>query len=269
MFSLRAISKFGITTAGLMMMIGLLAGCSGPGAGENGGLPDRPAAGAQPTETTLGGSSNRAAGSPASSDVITSGGKVITAPSTEPSTPFYSPGTAGTASFGDSTGRRQQPKATEAISGWLGHNDETYGFFIKYPNTYVILPEPSALPVTTPQIVYRVRFQDKQKASGQFADREPAQFSIHVFELDEPVELLDWLKTQGLLPTQQTPAEGRSAGAEPVQLAGAGEGWRVLLPRMLAPREFYYFASEKNVYRLTPLGLHSQDMLASFQLSPG
>ena len=195
---------------------------------------------------------------------------MIIAPPTEPSKPFYSPGTAGSALFGDSTVQRQQPKATEAPSEWLGYTDETYGFLIKYPNTYVILPEPGTLPAATPQVIYRVRFQDKQKASGPFAGREPAQFSIHVFELDEPVELLDWLKSQGLLPAQRPPAGGGSAGVEPVepvQLEGAGEGWRVLLPILLAPREFYYFATDKYVYRLTPLGLHSQEMLASFQLS--
>jgi len=106
-----------------------------------------------------------------------------------------------------------------------------------------------------------VRFQDKARASGQFADREPAQFAIEVFELDPPVPLRDWLDSTGLVPARAT--------VEQVHLDGAGDGWRVRRPVLMAPNEFYYFATKEYVYRLTPLGPHSQDMLASFQLSPG
>ena len=265
MFSLRAISKIGITTAGLSLVIALMAGCSEKADVE-------PAAGDKPAETTLGSSASGAAVTPAPSDVITSEGKVITVPPSESSEPFYSPGTAGSPLIDDSSGQAQEPKTTEAPSEWHPHTDETYGFSIKYPDTYVILPETSALPAATPQVIHRVRFQDKQKASGSFADREPAQFSIHVFELDQPVELYDWLESQGLLPDQQSRAGRGSAGVEPVepvQLEGVGAGWRVLLPILLAPREFDYFATERYVYRLTPLGLHSQDMLSTFRLSSG
>lgn len=44
------------------------------------------------------------------------------------------------------------------------------------------------------------------------------------------------------------------------------EKWLVRFPLMMAPNEFYFFASEKYVYRLTPLGPHGQEMLGSFEL---
>ena len=71
----------------------------------------------------------------------------------------------------------------------------------------------------------------------------------------------DWLQSSGLVPARAT--------VEPVHLDGAGEGWKVRLPVLIAPNEFYFFGTKEYVYRLIPLGPHSQDMLASFQLSPG
>ena len=53
---------------------------------------------------------------------------------------------------------------------------------------------------------------------------------------------------------------------EEVTLDGAGDALRVRRAILLAPNEFYYFSTERYVYRLTPLGLYSGDMLGSFQL---
>jgi len=161
----------------------------------------------------------------------------------------------------ESGGPTEQPSVSEGPSEWLTYTDPAYGFSIKHPDTYVILPEPSPLPASTPPVMHRVRFQDEGRASGQYADRDPAQFAIGVFELDSPLPLRDWLQSVGLVPARAT--------VEQVHLDGAGEGWRVRRPVLMAPNESYFFATEKYVYKLTPLGPHSQDMLTSFQLPPG
>ena len=153
-----------------------------------------------------------------------------------------------------------QVSAHEALNEWLIYTDTAFGFSIRYPATYGILPEPQPLPATTPPRMHRVRFQDKQRALGQFADREPAQFTIEVFESDSSVPLRDWLQSVGLAP--------KLAVFDQVYLDGSGQGLRVRLRVLIAPNEFYFFASEKYAYRLIPLSPHSQDMITSFKLSP-
>lgn len=148
--------------------------------------------------------------------------------------------------------------ANEGSEKWLVHTDTAYAFSVRYPDTYVILPEPTPLPATRPPVVHRVRFQDQQRASGQFVDREPERFVIDLFKLDPPAGLREWLHSAGLISLRTT--------AEHVDIDGIGHGWRVRLPLMMAPNEFYFFASEKYVYRLTPLGPHGQEMLGSFEL---
>ena len=151
-----------------------------------------------------------------------------------------------------------QSSANEGPQKWLIYTDTAYGFSVKYPDTYVILPEPTPLPATTPPVVHRVRFQDQQRASGQFVDREPAQFAIEVFELAPPAPLREWLHSARLIPARAT--------VEHVHLVAAGHGLRVRLAVMIAPNEFYFFATKKYVYRLTPLGPYSKYMIDSFQI---
>lgn len=156
--------------------------------------------------------------------------------------------------------------AIEVPGEWLTYTDDTYGFSINYPDTLVVLPEPNALPKSRPIKAHRVRFQDRQKAEGQFADKEPAHFSVEVFELDEPVALQDWLEDNGLLPKFGGPATGPASLVEPVELENTRKGLHIRLPILLAPNEYYYFATDVHVYRLIPLGVHSEDMLDSFTL---
>jgi hypothetical protein len=57
------------------------------------------------------------------------------------------------------------------------------------------------------------------------------------------------------------------AGRE-VYTQGNLTGFRVYFNRLSAPNEFYYFSNDGYVYRLTPLGKYSEDMLHSFKISP-
>ena len=143
-------------------------------------------------------------------------------------------------------------------SSWQTHIDATYGFAIGYPNDCVILKEGKLPTPTQLPAVQRVRFQQKEIAAGQFADLEPPRFTIHVFKRSSGRSLRDWLDSSGLLPL------GSEISA--VRLKGAGKGFRVGLRQQLAPNEFVYFATEKYVYGLIPLGPESGKMLASFRL---
>jgi len=143
-------------------------------------------------------------------------------------------------------------------AGWLMHTDATYGFAVGYPKDYVILKEETLPTSTQPPAVHRVRFQQKEIASGQFADLEPPRFTIHVFTRSSGRSLRDWLDSFGLLP----PGSEITA----VRLEGASEGLRVALRQQLAPNEFVYFATDKYVYGLIPNGPERANMLASFRL---
>ena len=142
-------------------------------------------------------------------------------------------------------------------SSWQTHIDATYGFAIGYSNDCVILKEGKLTPTQLP-VVQRARFQQKEIAAGQFADLEPPRFTINVFKRSSGRSLRDWLDSFGLLPL------GSEISA--VQLKGAGKGLKVALRQQLAPNEFVYFATEKYVYGLIPLGPESGKMLASFRL---
>jgi hypothetical protein len=139
-------------------------------------------------------------------------------------------------------------------AGWQTYTDATYRFAVAYPDEYGIIPE------KTPPMggaVERVRFQDKQLLSTDFADLEPARFTVEVFATKQS-SLTDWLRSINRLPAGATTTA--------VSLAGARKGIRVQTRQQLAPNDFYYFATNKYVYALTPLGMYSSAMLTSFRL---
>jgi len=124
-----------------------------------------------------------------------------------------------------------------------------------YPDDFGILPEPSSLPSGA---IKRVRFQDKQILSGQFAELEPSRFTIEVFKPGPASSLTEWLRSRNRLPPD--------AVITTVSLNGAREGVRVQRRQQLAPNEFYYFATTDYVYALIPLAEYGTKMIASFRL---
>lgn len=146
---------------------------------------------------------------------------------------------------------------SERGAEWRTYTDKAYGFSIKYPDTLIVLREPKSQPVTTPRFVHRVRFQDKQLASAQTADLEPPQFSIEVLEHNGSAPLREWLRSNAQIGADDT--------VELVHLDGAEDGLRLRYAVQLAPNDFYYFARGKYIFRLTPLGLHGEEMLNSFR----
>ncbi len=136
---------------------------------------------------------------------------------------------------------------------WLVYQDETYKFSISYPDVYVILPEVELLREIDPDLAHRVRFQDADLAKGDTADLEPPQFTIEIFKSNSS-------SLESFLDTKMP-----GARREPYKI-GDLQGYRVSTNLLMAPNEFYFFSGNGYVFKLTPMGAYSQEMLESFKL---
>jgi hypothetical protein len=152
------------------------------------------------------------------------------------------------------------PAAWAQEKGWRVYRNDVYGFSVGYPRAYVILRERKGSWEGSPQPLARVRFQERRRASGQFADLEPPQFSVEVFDNPRGESLREWLGSAGWV--------GERDGVEPAELEGAREGLRVRWAAQMAPNEFYFYRVGRHVFRLVPLGEHAPAMLDSFRLRP-
>jgi hypothetical protein len=141
----------------------------------------------------------------------------------------------------------------ESVISWRIYQDQEYPFSIAYPAIYAILPAEIRSETGAPELLHQVRFLDRQLASGDTADLEIPNFRIEIYDL-------------GNLSLETFLDENFDRGnREPFNQGGA-IGIRVFFDQMIAPNEFYYFADQSFVYKLTPNGEYSQEMLASFQI---
>lgn len=142
---------------------------------------------------------------------------------------------------------------------WLSYIDEAAKFSIQYPDSYVILPEiePQSGEINLKPIK-QVRFQDRQLASADTAALEQAQFTVEVFTFPGQTALEAFIKSSLPFPNM---------AVEPYTY-GKLTGLRASTNRMLAPNEFYFFTGNGMVYKLTPLGQYSTEMLQSFTMLP-
>jgi hypothetical protein len=140
------------------------------------------------------------------------------------------------------------------------YKNDAYGFSVRYPRAYVILRERGAESGGPPRALARVRFQERRVAAGQFAGLEPPRFSVEVFDNAGGGSLREWLAAAGWL------SEGDDV--EPAELGGAREGLRVRKMAQMAPNEFYFYRTDRRVFRVIPLGEHGPAMLDSFRLTP-
>lgn len=149
------------------------------------------------------------------------------------------------------------PEASGAVQqpvNWLTYQDKSYGFSISYPDTYVILEEIEFLKDADPGLVHRVRFQDKKLATGETAKFELPKFSVEVYEKPDIETLQAFIA-----------AKGPGWTVESFQV-GDLQGYRVRTNLMMAPNEFYFFEGGSYIYKLTPMGEYSQEMLQSFRI---
>lgn len=143
----------------------------------------------------------------------------------------------------------------ERATSWLSYIDQTYPFSINFPDTFTLLPAGTQTQPSRPTLLYQVRFLDRQLVQGSTADLEIPNFTIEIFDLENHSleTFLDGYFEQGVRQSFNL---------------GSLKGIRVYFNQLIAPNEFYYFADQGLVFKLTPLGEYSQEMLESFQIQP-
>lgn len=144
-------------------------------------------------------------------------------------------------------------EAQDQPQTWLTYLDEEFNFSINYPDSYTILPEPEPFESIDPGLLQRVRFLDAQLAAGNTAEYEPPNFTIEVFAQDD-------------MTLEEFVSRDEKRGDREAYVLGNMVGIRVILMQLIAPNQFYYFAQDGYIYKLTPLGPYAVDMLSSFQV---
>lgn len=146
--------------------------------------------------------------------------------------------------------------ATVDTTAWKTWRDPAFGFSLRYPGSLLILPE-NPLPERRPPLLHRVAFLDRQLAASETADLQPPQLAVEVFAATSG-PLRAWLEANGRLPA--------GGGVTDLKLAGAREAVRVRDPHLSAPNEFFYYATERGVIALIPLGAEGSAMVETFRL---
>jgi hypothetical protein len=150
------------------------------------------------------------------------------------------------------SGLTLEQDASQPVS-WLTYRDQACSFSIDYPDTYTILPEPEPFNNADPDLAHRVRFLDAQLAAGDTAEFEPPNFTVEIYTLgDQTLEAFI--------------NNDENRGEREAYTFGDLSGFRIHFKQLIAPNEFFYFSEHGYVYKLTPLGLYSQEMLHSFQI---
>jgi hypothetical protein len=191
--------------------------------------------------------------------VVGSGGEVYTAPGASGGQGVVPGGGEGVIPGGPEPGEPEEVP----VSQWKVYRNETYGYEIRHPSNYVILPEYILLKATEgqkPQPLHQVWFQDKKLAESETAAMEPPKFAITVFDNKAKRPIMQWLKEQGLLEGFQE--------VKAYTLAGV-EGVRVRSMLLIGPNEFVYLAKGNYIYELTPFGRLAEEMLTTFKFIPG
>jgi hypothetical protein len=155
-------------------------------------------------------------------------------------------------------GENGEPPVGVDNVNWLTYSDSEFRFSIKYPDIFAILDEPQQPEGNVPGLIHRVRFQDKSLLGADTADLEPPQFSIEVFTNSAGLVLQEWIQQNGMIPA--------NSQVEDFPIAGQ-PGLMVTRMELIAPGQFVFIGNNGLVFRLTPLGLYSEEMLKSFQFT--
>jgi hypothetical protein len=138
---------------------------------------------------------------------------------------------------------------------WSSFQEDTFRFFISYPEVFILSPETGPLEDENPDLVFRLRMQDRELANSETAHLELPQFSVEIF-----------VSSRGVLEAFIQDAMP-DANLEEYRL-GDLTGFRAIDNRLAAPNEFYFFLSDGYIYKLTPLGVYGEDILQSFRVLP-
>ncbi len=154
--------------------------------------------------------------------------------------------------FGDNTTGLPEEKVPV---NWIAYADPNFGFSLRYPDIYTTLTEPQNFADVAPDLIGRFRLLEPSLAKSDFAELEPPKFSIEIYANDAGLSLNDWLDAN--LP---------SGDKETVQIDGIN-CTKLTQQILLAPNQFIVCEYSGNIYKFTPLGLYSEDILASFKFS--
>ena len=162
-------------------------------------------------------------------------------------------GGGGSETVPDPASRTPPPTA----QSWPIYTNERFGYSFRYPPGFVVREDDADAAIKPTDVIHRVRVEDNPSEPPEAAVPQPAVFTLEVLRKEEGMPLGEWLRSVSRSDGDRI-SEARVAGTS---------GYLVELDRYIAPGRFYYIASGQRVYRLTPLGEASEDVLASFVLT--
>lgn len=136
---------------------------------------------------------------------------------------------------------------------WITYTDPKFGFSLEYPDIYTVLAEPQNLAEISPTLIGRFRLLESSLANSDVAELEPPVFSIEIYSNSERLSIESWIDEN--LPRgdkENTEIDGVACSKLTLQI-------------LLAPNQFTVCENNGNIYKFTPLGLNSEDILASFR----
>jgi hypothetical protein len=146
---------------------------------------------------------------------------------------------------------------TVDLTTWRVYRNVQYSVELHYPPDYAAVKPRDQL---QPPPLLRVWFKEASLVNSPIADREPPQFAIDVYDNGSQQTLDAWLAGSGV--TRNFARATRQA----VEVGGV-QGLRLTDQTLLAPNTFYYVARGPFVYRFTPLGGLSSQMLATVRFT--
>jgi hypothetical protein len=144
------------------------------------------------------------------------------------------------------------------LAGWHVYRNDRYAFELRYPPDYVIVSPRLEI---QPAPLFRVWFQEASLANSPIAEYELPRFTVDIYDNASQQPLDTWLTTSGV--TRNLVRVAR----EPAEVGGI-QGVRLESQVMLAPGTFYFVARGPFVYRFTPFGRFSGQVLATVCFTP-
>ena len=139
------------------------------------------------------------------------------------------------------------------ITAWQKYSNDRYSFELRYPPDYAAVYPRGQL---TPQPLFRVWFKETSMVKSPIAEREPPRFAVDVYQNESQQSLEAWLTSSRMLRNLTRPLQ------QTVDIGGV-QALRVTSMTMVAPNTFYYIAQGHFIYRFTPLGRLSEEILAT------
>lgn len=135
------------------------------------------------------------------------------------------------------------------LSTWSTYANRRFELTLRYP------PDYAATEIDTPSLPARVLRLALQPVSLRNpTGLEPPAFAVDVYDNVSRQSLSAWLTGSGLVAGMRRPTQ------DAVQVGGV-PGVRVIDQILLAPNTFYFVARGQFIYRFTPLGPYSDQIL--------